>query len=482
PETANGLVEATSADWWFYPHPAQRRIAFRRWRPGPVRVTGGPGTGKTTVALHRAVALARREPEARVLLTAPDERRADVLRTRLAGLVEAPVARRVEVCDVGELARRVRAEASDGRPFGVERAETEEWVAVLQQSVELSARERALLTPAFLTAEYREVLGGRGLVDLGGYLAADRSDRSVALAPAERATVWRLAGRFEARLRERQVLTGSVIARSAADLAERAAREADAPRVTRYHHLVVDDAQDLDPTHWRLLRALVPAGPDDVLLCVDASQRATTGEEAPGVPEEGEVVELVHERRATLELVRARTELFADLVDAAGASGPRAERRGPAASFLPFETEEKERRGVVELVRAWRARHGADGGTAVLATTGREADVLLRRLGTAGLGGVRLGEVAQAGAVSVWVGTLDEAVGCAFRRVVVVGADAERLPARRWAEQEPAGFGRLLERRERRLLHLACARAADQLVITWTGEPSRFLTRPAGVD
>ncbi|AUS78713.1 hypothetical protein C1701_10420 [Actinoalloteichus sp. AHMU CJ021] len=478
PTTVDGLLEATSTDWWFYPHPVQRWIAFREWGPGPVRVLGGPGTGKTTVASHRAIVLARRRPDARVLLVVPDERRSEAMRARLAGLVEASVSRRVEVRDVGELARRVRAEASDGGPSGVGRAEAEEWRAVLQRSAELSARERAVLTPAFLTAEYREVLGGRGLAGLDGYLAADRGDRAVELDPAERATVWRLARRFEDHLRDRGAMTSSVLARTAADLAERAARETGAPRVTRYHHLVVDDAQDLDPTHWRLLRALVPVGPDDVLLCVDTSQRTTTTEQELGGPEVGESVELVHERRATLELVRTRSDLFGDLVDVGGGSGLRSGRAGPAASFLAFDTAEKERRGVVELVRAWRVRHGADGGTAVLATTAHEADVLARRLASAGLGGVRLGGVVAEGAVSVWVGTLVDAVGCAFRRVVVVGADAERLPARNLSEAGAAGFARLLERRERRLLHLACARASDQLVITWTGEPSRFLARP----
>jgi len=54
--------------WAVFLHPAQRQLVERSYA-GPARVSGSAGTGKTIVALHHAVALARRHPEARVLLT-----------------------------------------------------------------------------------------------------------------------------------------------------------------------------------------------------------------------------------------------------------------------------------------------------------------------------------------------------------------------------------------------------------------------------
>ena len=42
-----------------------------------------------------------------------------------------------------------------------------------------------------------------------------------------------------------------------------------------HHHLVVDEAQDLTAIHWRMLRALVPAGPDDLFIAGDAHQEST---------------------------------------------------------------------------------------------------------------------------------------------------------------------------------------------------------------
>ena len=54
--------------WGVFLHPAQRAVIERSFN-GPARVSGSAGTGKTVVALHRTVSLARRYPDARVLLT-----------------------------------------------------------------------------------------------------------------------------------------------------------------------------------------------------------------------------------------------------------------------------------------------------------------------------------------------------------------------------------------------------------------------------
>jgi hypothetical protein len=53
--------------WTIFLHPAQREWVERDYS-GPARVSGSAGTGKTIVALHRAVFLAHSHPEARVLL------------------------------------------------------------------------------------------------------------------------------------------------------------------------------------------------------------------------------------------------------------------------------------------------------------------------------------------------------------------------------------------------------------------------------
>jgi hypothetical protein len=91
--------------WAVFLHPAQRQLVERNYN-GPARVSGTAGTGKTIVALHRAVILARRYPEARVLLTTFSKALANALKARLQYLVgnEPDIAERIEVHPVTGIA------------------------------------------------------------------------------------------------------------------------------------------------------------------------------------------------------------------------------------------------------------------------------------------------------------------------------------------------------------------------------------------
>ena len=72
--------------WAVFLHPAQRQLVENNFK-GPAKVAGSAGTGKTIVALHRAVHLARANPDSRVLLTTFSDMLANALRTRLRLLI-----------------------------------------------------------------------------------------------------------------------------------------------------------------------------------------------------------------------------------------------------------------------------------------------------------------------------------------------------------------------------------------------------------
>src|SRR4029077_10454267 len=94
--------------WTVFLHPAQREAVERDYG-GPARISGSAGTGKTVVALHRAVFLARANPDARVLLTTFSETLANALRTQLRRLIgnEPRIGERVDVHGLGTFARRL---------------------------------------------------------------------------------------------------------------------------------------------------------------------------------------------------------------------------------------------------------------------------------------------------------------------------------------------------------------------------------------
>ena len=65
------ILNAPLAKWRIFLHPSQERLVGKKFN-GPARVLGGPGTGKTVVAMHRARHLARevfKEKTDRILFT-----------------------------------------------------------------------------------------------------------------------------------------------------------------------------------------------------------------------------------------------------------------------------------------------------------------------------------------------------------------------------------------------------------------------------
>ena len=94
--------------WTIFLHPAQRQLVERDYS-GPARISGSAGTGKTIVALHRAVFLARRNPHTRVLLTTFSETLANALRTKLRRLVsnEPRIGERLEVHAMSAIGKRL---------------------------------------------------------------------------------------------------------------------------------------------------------------------------------------------------------------------------------------------------------------------------------------------------------------------------------------------------------------------------------------
>ncbi|MCS7267086.1 MAG: UvrD-helicase domain-containing protein [Geminicoccaceae bacterium] len=69
--------------WQIFLHPSQRAVVEAEYS-GPALVSGEAGTGKSVIAVHRAVWLARRSERARILLTTFSKK----LAKRLAQLVE----------------------------------------------------------------------------------------------------------------------------------------------------------------------------------------------------------------------------------------------------------------------------------------------------------------------------------------------------------------------------------------------------------
>ena len=93
-EELDAILQGSFAQWRVYLHPSQRR-AVEAEHSGSARVTGGAGTGKTVVVVHRTKHLLKKNPKARVFLTTYTRELATALKAQMNELyptfLEAPV-------------------------------------------------------------------------------------------------------------------------------------------------------------------------------------------------------------------------------------------------------------------------------------------------------------------------------------------------------------------------------------------------------
>jgi hypothetical protein len=170
--------------------PPQRAIAERSY-DGPALVTGGPGTGKTTVALYRAWYLAQRPAGAgsapedprvpsgppSVLFATFNKHLAGIARQRLLALGGSAVADRVEVVTIDALAARVAV------PQG-----GEAWRSVLREAVRREAAQAAERGPRYrhVVADEAQDLTAEHLMLLRAMVAPGPDDLFLAGDPGQR--------------------------------------------------------------------------------------------------------------------------------------------------------------------------------------------------------------------------------------------------------------------------------------------------------
>ena len=475
------ILEHPFAKWRTFLHPTQRKIAYAARYSGPAQVTGGAGTGKTVTALHRAAFLAERvsgelgagEQRRSVLLTTFTTNLAESLRTQFELLVDSEdVRRQVDILNVDKLARQVVQQARGTGP------------SILTDTNGLwegAATQAGLsFTPTFLEREWEQVILAQDLRGEQEYLTCSRAGQGTPLGKAQRRQVWRLAEEVEAGLRSRGQSTFLQLANEAA----RHLRESGKPP---YRHVIVDEAQDLYPAQWRLLRAVAAPGPDDLFITGDVHQRIYDNRVSlakVGVSVRG------RSRKLTVNY-RTTQEILALAVPALGKSSEtglddeadtledyRSPLHGGRPEIHAATSREAELEALVDRVRGWMdegIEPHAIGIAARARWLGEKATTALK---TADIPVARLADTSADNAVRV--GTMHGMKGLEFQAVAVFGVSDGIVPSPRAvtaSESDPVAHAQDLQR-ERCLLFVACTRARDHLYLSYSGTPSPFLGEP----
>lgn len=466
------------AKWRTYLHPSQELAAYQPVYSGPARVTGGAGTGKTVVAMHRAKFLAdgleHTGPTKPILFTTFTANLADSIERDLRSLGGAELLDKVEVLNVDKLANRIVTGAEGSSPGVIGGPEIEQ---LFSDAIDEFALD---YSPEFLRAEFDQVVLAQDCRSRSDYFSADRAGRGIRLDRRARAGVWKALEFVTQELATRSRRTYLQIASDAAGyLASKPAK--------RYRHVIVDEAQDLHESQWRLLRAAVGEQDNDMFIVGDSHQRIydrRTSLSKVGIKIVGRSRRLRINYRTTHEILRWSLaflgEVTFDDLDGGSESQTLAEYHsylhGDDPVMADCESKQAELQALHTQVKSWIDGGVAPEDIAVTARTSGSLDDVARLFGETSIEHVRLGSGLPSGP-GVRLGTMHRLKGTEYRAVAMMDMDDLNVPLQ-WAvtskSADTVQHNADLQR-ERCTAYVAATRAREFLWVGWSGRPSPFL-------
>ena len=475
------MLNAPLERWRVFLHPSQRKLVERRWS-GPVLVLGGAGTGKTVVAMHRARWLARRlvrdgTDGGRILFTTFTRNLAVDIEANLRVICTPQEMTRIEVTNLGRwVSGFLRGQGYEFRIQGLEQ-HRETWDRALD------LKDAGLRFPdAFYRDEWEQVVQARGVTTEGEYRQVSRVGRGTRLNRAERVKVWHVFQEYRAQLAERGLKEFDDAYRDAATILD----GADAG--LGYRSVIVDESQDMSAPAFRLLRRLVPEGPDDLFLVGDAHQRIYGRAQAQlgrcGIRAVGRSRKLRLNYRTTEETRGWAASLLHgrpvdDLDGGEDDDRVRSLTHGPEPLIRHFDSREEQADGVVRYLKRVRERGQLLRSVCVVAPVKRELDALGKALQNHDLAVFRLeSDTLDDGTKEgVRLATMHRVKGLEFDRVVIASVNDGLVPHQE--AYKGAGDATELakaETKERALLYVAATRAKKELLVLSYGRRSPFLT------
>lgn len=416
------ILNAPLAQWRVFLHPTQKKLAIGN-RSGAMRVLGGAGTGKTVLAMHRAKWLAENAtPDGKkVLFTTFTKNLAIDILENLRTLCSPEVLKKIEVVNLDAwVYSYLRSQRYEHRIVYNRR---EEALDAWQKAMTLASSSVGV-GEEFYESEWEEVVLAQGVTTRDEYRAARRTGRGVVLTRAKRDAVWAVFEEYRAQLASRKLKEVDDAYRDAAALIAQNAGGL-------YSAVVVDETQDFSSQALRLLRAIVPVGPNDLFFVGDGHQRIYKKNRAAmsrcGIDIRGRSRKLYLNYRTTEEIRRAAVALLEgcevdDLDD-----GHDEVKKYKSLSHGPLAVQEKLQGLEAVMPRAVELLNDREGAACVIAPQKAVRDQLRKYFAGKGLATrvIEANEKDSHESPGIRFSTMHRAKGLEFDQVVVVARQEE---------------------------------------------------------
>lgn len=458
--------------WSIFLHPSQRQFAEGQFN-GPARVSGSAGTGKTIVALHRAVFLAKKYLGDRVLLSTFSPMLSNVLKSKLRRLIsnEPRLAEQIQVSAINDIATRLFT-ANFFRPNLISSKELSNLIQKIA-----AATEDLKFSASFLLSEWEQIVDMWQLKTWEAYRDVKRLGRRTRLSEQQRMVLWAVFQQVNAYLDQKKLFT---YARIFDQLGNFYLKEKKAP----FQLAVIDEAQDLTVYHLKFLVALANNKPESLFFAGDLGQRIfqqAFSWKTVGVDIRGRAKTLTVNYRTSHQIRQhADSLLGAEVKDVDGNVEERNKTvsvfSGPDPVIQAFATESEE----YNFVGTWIAEQ-VKNGTAnheigIFVRSSAQLDRAKNALDKAQISYIILDEAVEPASDRAAISTMHYAKGLEFKAVAVMACDDEIIPSQeRISEVTDNSDLEEVYNTERNLLYVACTRARDCLLVTSVEPASEFL-------
>ena len=473
-ESDTDLRLALQTDWkqWMvYLHKSQKE-AIERDYTGPAKVTGGAGTGKTVVALHRAAHIAQHS-EGKILLTTSSKTLTRRLSTQLHQILPREQATRIAVQQLHRIAHALLSK------YTKKAVKLADEPAILRGYLKAACDKYDIqdFDIEFLRTEFIYVICDYKIQTLEEYKTIARNGRGRSLKPTQKEKLWPIFAHTQEALNKAKILTLSEAYQQATELVSQHKNE-------QFQHVIVDEAQDFSYPELLFIRALAPQAANDLFLCADPAQRTLSVK----VPWSKAGIQIVKGRsnklsinyRTSKEILNFASKLInasiededGELIDQQLTSS----FSGPTPEVLSYSSIQEE----IEGVCVWIKERLEEGYQArdilILARTelllAQRAEAILENQN---IDYLYLRDDQSLADELASLGTMEQAKGIESKLVVIMGCEEgiiPQIPSSTTDEDEL----KQIHTQEKNLLYVACTRAREQLLVTHTGQKTSLLS------
>ncbi|MBN1996997.1 AAA family ATPase [candidate division KSB1 bacterium] len=251
--------------WRVFLHPYQKKIVEINAN-GPVRVLGGAGTGKTVVAMHRAKWLIENifvQRYDKILFTTFTRNLAEDIKSNLAKICRPDDLKRIDVVNLDKWVSQFLQQHDYKYHLVFDRDTRDLW----NNALNLAPADPDL-DETFYKDEWYSVIQHHGISSIGEYIRVPRIGRSKRLNRQTRQKIWPVFEEYRSLLDKNHYKEPIDVTRDAQILLE---SKGD---ILPYRAVIVDEAQDMNPESFKLIRQMVPQqSVNDIFIVGDAHQR-----------------------------------------------------------------------------------------------------------------------------------------------------------------------------------------------------------------